>query len=166
MRTGARIRISLALAALWLTAWGADPAHAGPSDACRDLAARFANSAEQFSLGSLASLIACVTAEIQDRAGGAENPPPPAPQQDTSPPPAPEPQAANPASAGVGLMAATRTLDLFPIRDIVLGLMTRPASAEQAGATRPQGGRRLPVSATSSTICSCLLVVAASETTS
>ena len=96
MRTGARIRISLALAALWLTAWGADPAHANPSDACRDLAARFANSADQIGLGSLASLIACVTAEIRDRAGDAESTPPPSPRQDTSPPPVPEPQAATP----------------------------------------------------------------------
>jgi hypothetical protein len=96
MRTGAGIRISLALAALWLTAWGADLAHAGPSDACRDLAAHFANSAEQFGLGSLASLITCVTAEIQDRAGDAESVPPSAPQQDTSPLPAPELQAATP----------------------------------------------------------------------
>ena len=97
MRIGARIRISLALAVLWLIAWGADPAHASPSDACRALAARFANSAEQVGLSSLASLIACVTDEIRDRAGGAETAPPPAPQQDTSPPsPAPEPQAATP----------------------------------------------------------------------
>ena len=96
MRRGARIRISIALVALWLAAWGADPAHADPSDACRDLAARFANSAEQFGLGSLASLIACVTAEIQDRAGDAESAPPPTPRQDTSTPPAPEPQAATP----------------------------------------------------------------------
>ena len=96
MRTGARIRISLALAALWLTAWGADPAYANPSDACRDLAARFANSAEQFGLGALASLIACVTAEIQDRARDGESTPPPAPQLDTSPPSASGPQVATP----------------------------------------------------------------------
>ena len=96
MRTGARIRISIALVVLWLTAWGADPAYADPSDACLDLAARFANSAGQLGLGPLASLIACVTAEIQDRAGDAESTPPPAPRQDTSPPPAPEPQAATP----------------------------------------------------------------------
>jgi hypothetical protein len=36
----------------------------------------------------------------------------------------------NPAGAGVGRMAATRTLDLLFFRDIVLGQMTRPASAE------------------------------------
>ncbi|MCX5734414.1 MAG: hypothetical protein NTW68_08830 [candidate division NC10 bacterium] len=96
MRTGTRIRISLAFAALWLTAWGADPAHANPSDACRDLAVRFANSADQIGLGPLASLIACVTAEIQDRAGDTESTPPSSPRQDTSPPPAPEPQAATP----------------------------------------------------------------------
>ena len=96
MRTGARILISFVLVALWLTAWGADPAYADPSDACRDLAARFANSAGQLGLGPLASLIACVTTEIQDRAGDAESTPPPAPQQDASPPPAPAPQPATP----------------------------------------------------------------------
>ena len=94
MSTGARIRVSLAFVALWLTAWGAEPAHADPSDACRDLAARFANSAEQVGLGSLASLIACVTAESQDRAGEAETTPPPSSPQVATPPPAPEPQAA------------------------------------------------------------------------
>ena len=59
----------------------------------------------------------------------------------------------NPACAGVGLVAAARTLDLLSIRDIVLGQMTRP-----------QGGRRLPAFPTSSTICLRLLVVAAAET--
>jgi hypothetical protein len=100
MRTGALVGVCSALAVLCLASWGADPAHADPSDACRDLAARFANSAGDLGVGSLASLITCVTAEIQGRADDAEGAPPPAPQQvvppPPTPPPAPEQQAATP----------------------------------------------------------------------
>jgi hypothetical protein len=98
MRTGVLVGVCSALVVLCLASWGADPAQADPSDACRDLAARFANSAGQLGLGPLAALIACVTAEIQERAEEAGTAPPLAPHQDVSPspalPPAPEPQAA------------------------------------------------------------------------
>ena len=96
MRTGPLVGVCSVLAILFLVSWGAEPAQADTSDACRDLAARFATSAGQLGLGPLASLIACVTTEIQGRAGDAEGAPPPAPQQDTSPPPAPEQQAVTP----------------------------------------------------------------------
>jgi hypothetical protein len=96
MRTGALVGVCSALVALCLASWGADPAQADPSDACRDLATRFANAAGQLGLGPLTALITCVTTEIQARADDTGSAPPLTPQQDAPPPPAPDPQTSTP----------------------------------------------------------------------
>jgi hypothetical protein len=97
MRTKARVSIYVIVPVLGLWVSGFDPASAEPSAECRDLAAQFAKAAAELDLRSLAGLMTCVSAELQDRAGGPapapsprspEDPPPdPAPAKPTSPPP-------------------------------------------------------------------------------
>lgn len=94
---------------LWLTLWGVRGADAEPSEACRDLAARFAAAPEQLDLKALATLGSCLTTEIGERVGAAgtsaapaapreETPTPPAPQGGASPPPTSQ-QGASPPQA-------------------------------------------------------------------
>ena len=87
LRMGTRIRVSICVIipalGLWVSALG--PAHAEPSAECRDLAARFATAAAALDLPSLAGLMACVSAEIQDRAGGTGPAPPPRSPEDAPP---------------------------------------------------------------------------------
>ena len=97
MRIGVRVGACTILLLLWLTLWGVSGAEAEPSEACRDLAARFAAAPEQLDLKALATLGTCLTAEIGERVGvtgpsatspapQGETPPPPAPQGGTTPP--------------------------------------------------------------------------------
>jgi hypothetical protein len=90
----------------WLTLWGVRPAVAEPSEACRDLAVRFATAPGQMDLKALATLGTCLTSEISERVGApgppaaspAETPPPPVPQGGASPPPTSQ-QGASPPQA-------------------------------------------------------------------
>ena len=95
-----RIRIRLGAGAilflLWLTLWVVRAAEAEPSEACRDLAVRFATAPEQMDLRALATLGTCLTNEIGERVGipgspaasPGGTPTPPAPQGGVPPPPA------------------------------------------------------------------------------
>jgi hypothetical protein len=83
----ARLGICSAVVILCLGPWRIGLAEAEPSDACRDLANRFSEASEELDLNSLASLIICVTAEIQERAPVASNSPQPVPPQEAAPPP-------------------------------------------------------------------------------
>ena len=87
----ARTRVSLCFVApaLGLAFLGPGVAGAEPSAGCRALAARFANAAAELHTSSLAGLITCVSAEIQDRAGGPAVTPPPGFPEATQPVPAP-----------------------------------------------------------------------------
>ena len=97
MRARSRVSLSIIVAALGLGLSGMDPAGAEPSAVCRDLAVRFANAAAQLDTRSLAGLITCVSAEMQDRTGGPAPAPPvvspevpqPTPAAAQSPPPPP-----------------------------------------------------------------------------
>ncbi len=68
--TRPRVRLCLVALAfgLWLSVPA--PAFADPSAVCRDLAARFATAATELDLQALAGLMTCISAEMQDRAGG------------------------------------------------------------------------------------------------
>ena len=94
-----RSRVSICGLGLTLGLWlsGVGSASAEPSAQCRDLAARFANTAAELDLGALAGLITCVSLELQDRTGGATLTPPPRPPESIppSPPPAPPPSPGN-----------------------------------------------------------------------
>ena len=100
MRQTARFGICSSIVFFCLAFWMVGLANAEMSDVCRDLAARFADPSQQLDLNSLASLLACVTTELQDRVVAAPippqpvrqvapppPPPPPAPEQQTPPPP-------------------------------------------------------------------------------
>lgn len=89
LSTRVRIYIAVVVPALNLGFLALDPASAAPSAECRDLAARFASAAAELDLGSLAGLLTCVSAEIQDRTGGPAPAPPPRPDEDAPPIPAP-----------------------------------------------------------------------------
>ena len=84
MSTWPRVRISVIVLALGLWLSGVGPASAEPSAGCRELAARFANGAAELDLSGLASLVTCVSAEMQGRTGGPVAAPPPEPP---APPP-------------------------------------------------------------------------------
>lgn len=86
----ARTRVSLCFVApaLGLAILGQGVAAAEPSAGCRGLAARFANAAAELNTSSLAGLITCVSAEIQDRTGGPAVTPPPGFPEATQPAPA------------------------------------------------------------------------------
>jgi hypothetical protein len=70
------IRVGLSACAvglvLWLIPWGVRGAAAEPSDACRELSARFAGTPEQLDLQALARLGACLITEIGERLGAME----------------------------------------------------------------------------------------------
>jgi len=93
-RTRASIYVVIPVLGLWVS--GFAPASAEPSAGCRDLAARFATAAAELDLRSLAGLMTCVSAEMEDRTGGPALLPPPYPPEDAPPDavpaPAPEPQ--------------------------------------------------------------------------
>lgn len=96
MGIGIRLGAGAIVLLLWLTLWGVRGAEAEPSEACRNLAARFAVAPEQLDLKALATLGTCLTTEIGERVGATgpsgtpqeETPTPPAPQGRASPPPA------------------------------------------------------------------------------
>lgn len=89
MRLSTRTRVSICVIVPALGLWVSEfnPAHAEPSAECRNLATSFANAAADLDLRSLAGLMACVSAEIQDRAGGTVPAPPPQSPEDAPPPP-------------------------------------------------------------------------------
>lgn len=89
MSTRTRVSIFVIVPALSLWFSGPGPASAEPSAECRDLAVRFANAAAGLDMTSLAGLMACVSAEIQNRTGGTAPAPPPGPPQEAPPVPAP-----------------------------------------------------------------------------
>ena len=96
MGTRVRLGAGAIVFLLWLTLWGVREAEAEPSEACRDLAARFAAAPGQLDLKALATLGTCLTTEIAERVGAAEpstgpreqTPAPPTPPGGASPPPA------------------------------------------------------------------------------
>lgn len=96
MRHTVRVAIFGTLLALSLFCLGAPPAGAEPSEACRGLAARFANSPGELDARSLAVLVLCASAEFGERMGIGGAAPPPSPQAESAPAPAPEPPAAPP----------------------------------------------------------------------
>ena len=75
------------IAGLGMAFCGADAAAAEPTEACRDLAARFSTAPGQLDLKSLATLGICVSTELGERAGAAE--PSTAPPGGVGPPPSP-----------------------------------------------------------------------------
>lgn len=83
-----RIRHTLcaSLLVLWWAPWGIPRAAAEPSEACRNLAARFARAPDQMDLQALATLGSCVSGEIAGRVGGTA--PSGAPEEEAPPPPA------------------------------------------------------------------------------
>ena len=110
MGIGIRLSASAIVFLLWLTLWGVRVAEAEPSEACRDLAARFAAAPGQLDLKALATLGTCLTTEIAERVGvtGPSAPPPeqtptlPAPQGGVSPPPASQEGASPPQARQYG----------------------------------------------------------------
>jgi hypothetical protein len=96
MRTVVRLGICSAIVILWLASWRVDIASGESSEACRNLATQFAEASEELDLSSLASLITCVTTEIQQRLPVANNTPQPVPQEAAPPPPAPAQQISSP----------------------------------------------------------------------
>ena len=95
MRTSIRPRVQICGLVLALGLWlaGLGLATAEPSAECRALAVRFGAAAYELDPAALAALIACVSAELQDRTGVPALAPQPAPQ--------PPPQPASPASGPV-----------------------------------------------------------------
>jgi hypothetical protein len=95
-KVGGRLGVGAILLLLGLLAWGLQGAEAAPSEACRLLAARFASAPEQLDLKALASLGICLTGEIAERVGAAEQAEAPEaespiPPQAIPPPPEPTP---------------------------------------------------------------------------
>jgi hypothetical protein len=102
-RVGGRLGAIVTLLLLGSLSWGLRGAEAAPSEACRILAARFAAAPEQLDLKALATLGICLTGEIGERVGAAEQAeaaqPESAPPPEAIPPPAPpEPPAPPPAA--------------------------------------------------------------------
>lgn len=98
LRTRVRLHAAAIVPALSLVfLLGLGPARAETPAECRDLATRYAEAPAELDLRSLAGLLTCVSAEIQDRAGRAEPAPPSespveaAPASVPAPPPAPTP---------------------------------------------------------------------------
>ena len=95
-----RVRLCGLVLMLGLWLWGLGSASAEPSAECRALAVRFGAAVYKLDVGALAGLIACVSAELEDRTGSVAvappapptPPPPPSPAlPPTPPPPAPAP---------------------------------------------------------------------------
>ena len=133
MRMGTRIRVSICVIipalGLWVSALG--PAHAEPSAECRDLAARFATAAAALDLPSLAGLMTCVSAEIQDRAGGTGPAPPP-----RSPEGADAPASAS-AHTRARPVAATGAVGRGMASGSALGSMNRSRGTRTTGSVFP-----------------------------
>lgn len=95
-RAGCLVACSLFLS-LGIAFWEVDTTPAEPTEACRELAARFSTAPGQLDLKSLAMLGICVTTELGERTGAAEPStgppggavPPPSPPNTGGPPPAP-----------------------------------------------------------------------------
>ena len=89
MSARTRVGLCIVVQAVGLAFSGLGVAGAEPSAGCRDLAARFANAAAQLDTRSLADLLTCVSAEIQNRTPGPAPAPPTGSLEATQPAPAP-----------------------------------------------------------------------------
>ncbi len=96
LRTRVRLHAASVGAALSLVFLGRGPGLAASPTECRDLAARFAEAPADLDLQSLAGLLTCVSAEIQDRAGGPPSPTPSPPEEAPAPTQTPAPPQASP----------------------------------------------------------------------
>jgi len=111
MKYHTRIAIGSVMAALSLLWYGAGPVGAVPSDTCRDLATRYANTPAQLDSRYLAALMICVSTEVGERMGVAEIVPvasstSTSPQAEESPAPVAEPEASPPPRRDYGTWPA------------------------------------------------------------